>query len=93
MRLMETGRGRKGPLDDRTLGPTGTWEHVEDVKGGQPDGGRQAGLARGTPLGHLAWEGSTDERWRLVGRGAVQVDGCSTTGREGGGKKKAQRDR
>ena len=29
----EAGRGRKGPLDGRTLGPIGTWEQVEDGKG------------------------------------------------------------
>ena len=51
VRVKEEGRGRKGPLDGRTLGPTGTWAQVKDGKGGQPKWGRQAWLARRTPLG------------------------------------------
>ena len=39
--MMEAGIGRKGPLDGRKLGPTGTWAQVEDGKGGQPDGGKE----------------------------------------------------
>ena len=31
--LMEAGRGRKGPSCRKILGPTGTWEQVEDGKG------------------------------------------------------------
>ena len=45
VRLMERVRGRKVPMDGRTLGTTGTWEQVEDGKRGQPDGGRQERLA------------------------------------------------
>ena len=63
-----------------------------DGKGGHPDGGRQARLARGTPLGRPAWEGSVDERWRPAGGSAVQVDSRSETGRERGDKKRVQRE-
>ena len=42
MRLMEAVRGRKGPPDGITLGPTGTWAPVEAGKGGERDGGRKA---------------------------------------------------
>ena len=40
VRLMEAGRGRKGPPEGRTLGPTGNWEQVEEGKGGEMDEGR-----------------------------------------------------
>ena len=53
--------------------------------GGKPDGGRQARLARGTPLGQPAWEGSKEERWRPAGGSAVQVDGRYATRRARGG--------
>ena len=43
MRLMEAGRGRKGPLERRTLGLTWNWSHVEDGKGGNRTG--EAGRA------------------------------------------------
>ena len=82
VRLMESGRVRKVPLDCITLGLTSTCAQVEDGKGVQPDGVPQARLARGTPLGRLAWEGSADERWRRSVSIAVQVDGCSATGQE-----------
>ena len=38
MKVMETGRGRKGTPDGITLGMTGTWAQVEDGKGGQLTG-------------------------------------------------------
>ena len=38
VRLMEAGRGRKGPLDGRDLGLAGTWAQVEDGKGGNRTG-------------------------------------------------------
>ena len=59
--MMGAGRGRKGHLVRITLGTTGTWELVEDGKGGKPEKGRQALLARGTPLVRPAWEVSADE--------------------------------
>ena len=84
MRVMEAVRGSKGTLVRRTLGLTSTWAQVKDRKRGEKDGGRQARLARGTPLGRLAWEGSTDEQWRLAGESAVQANGRSATGQERG---------
>ena len=61
--------------------------------GGQPDRGRQAQIARGTPSGRPEGEGSADKRWRTTGGTAVQVDGRSTTGRERGGKKRVKIER
>ena len=81
-------RGRKGTLEGRNLGPTGTWAQFKDGKGGKTDGVRQARLARGTPLGCPEWEGCTDERWCLAGGSAIQVDGRSAIRRERGGKKR-----
>ena len=49
MRMTETGRGRKGHLDGRTLRPTRNWAHVEEGEGGKPDGGRQTHILQGTP--------------------------------------------
>ena len=62
---------------------SGAWAQVEDGKGGQLDGGRQALLAQGTPLGLPEWERNVDKRWQPAGGSAVQkkVDGRSTTGR------------
>ena len=34
MRLMETGRGKKEPLDGRNMGMTGIYAQVEDGKRG-----------------------------------------------------------
>ena len=42
MRLMDTGRGRKGTTEAITLGPKGTWAQAEYDKGGKPEGVRQA---------------------------------------------------
>ena len=84
MRLMDAGRGRKGPFDGRTLGLSETWEQVEDGNDGKPDRGRQARLSRGTPFGRSTWEGITDEWWRRAGGSAIQVVSCSATGRERG---------
>ena len=86
MWLMQSYIGKKGTLDGRTLGLTGTWEQVEDEQGEQPDGGRQARLARGPPLGRPSWKGSADERCRPADRSAVQVDGRSAPGQERGEK-------
>ena len=44
-------------------------------------------------LGLLAWEGSADQWWRLTSGGAVQVYGCSTSRRYGGGEAGAKRER
>ena len=44
MKFMESGRWRKVPLDGRTPGPTGTWEQVEDSKGGNHTGEGRHGL-------------------------------------------------
>ena len=82
--MMEAGRGSKGPMDDRTLGPTGTWEQVKDGKGEQSDRGSKVRIVQGTPLGRLAGEESADERWRPAGGSAVQVDGRSANGQERG---------
>ena len=38
VRLMEAGRGSKGPLYGRTMGPAGTWAEVYDGKGGNQSG-------------------------------------------------------
>ena len=87
MSLMKSGRGREGPLGGMTLGLIGTWAQVEDGKGEHLGGVKQACLAQGTPLGGPTWEGSVDkQRWMAVGS-AVQLEGCSATGREGGGGK------
>ena len=85
MRVMESEREKKGPLDGRTLGLTGTWAQVEDNKKVQPDGRRHARLVRGTHLGRPAWEGSVDQRWRPAGRSAIQVDSCPATGQDRAG--------
>ena len=74
---METGRGREGTMDERTLGPTGAWAQVEEGKARQKYWLNQARIAQGTSLG--AWEGSVDERWRPEGEVAIQVDGRSVT--------------
>ena len=44
MRVIKAGIGRKIPLDRITLGPTGTWEQVEDSKGGGAIGRRKSGM-------------------------------------------------
>ena len=84
---MESGRGRKGPPEGKTLGPTGTLAQVNNSKGGKLDGRRQAQLARGNPLGRPEWEGSTDEQWRPAYGSVIQVDSRSATGRERGREK------
>ena len=43
MRLREADRGKKGPLDGRTLGMIGTWVQVEGSKGGA-NGRGKAGI-------------------------------------------------
>ena len=92
LRVIESGKGRKGPLYGRTLGSTRTWAQVEDGRGGgQPDGGWQAWLAKGTSLGHPAWEGSADGHWQPAGGSALKVDSFSATRRERGWKKRMQR--
>ena len=48
MRVVESGRGRKGYLDGINLGPTGTWVQIKDSKGGGTDGVSQTRLAKGT---------------------------------------------
>ena len=47
---MEAGRGREGPLYRITLGLTGTWEQVEDCKGGNRTGEGRHGF-----LEELLW--------------------------------------
>ena len=87
---MEEGIGRKGPLDGRTPSLTGTWEQVEDGKGGGMDVVRQAQARARNYLGRPAWEGSADERWRPAGEGDVHVDGRSATGRNGWGRSRCK---
>ena len=82
--MMESGRGRKGPSDGRTPGPTGTWAQVKDGKGGESDEGRWSQACTRDSLSRREWEVISDKRWRLTGGGAVQVDGRSTPGRYGG---------
>ena len=48
--MMEAGRGRKGPLYTRNLGPTGTWAQVKDRKGGN-----QKGEGRHSSCEELLW--------------------------------------
>ena len=55
-------------------------------KGGQPYKGRQSQACAGNSSVLPSWEGSANERWRLVGGGANQVDGCSAPVRVGGGR-------
>ena len=58
---------------------------------GQLDEGRQTQAHAKNSLGCPAGEESADERWRLAGGGAVQVDGRSAPGRDGGGESGAKR--
>ena len=89
MRVVETGRGRKSPLDERTLVPTETWAPFKDGKGGQWIGEDRNG-SREVLLWDTTWEGSADKRWRPAGRGTVHVYGRSAIGRDGG-KERVQR--
>ena len=50
VRVMEAVRRRKGPFDIRNIGLTWTWAQIKEIKWGQPDGGREERLARGTLL-------------------------------------------
>ena len=50
-----------------------TWVRFKDGKGGKPDGEVSHRIAQVTPLGRPEEEGSANERWRLGGKGAVQV--------------------
>ena len=45
VRVMDSGRGRKGPLDGINMWSTRTWEQVEEGKGGKPEDVRQAWIA------------------------------------------------
>ena len=88
VRSMEAGRGRKGtsdgitPGDDRDLRAGQGWK-----RGGKHTRDIRHRLAQRTPCGRPAREVSTDERWRLVGGGAVQVDGRSAPRQVGGEKR------
>ena len=44
-------------------------------------------LAKGTPCGFSARDVSAEDQWRLVGGGAVQVDGRSVPRQVGGEKR------
>ena len=68
MRLMESGRGRKGTLDRRNLGLTGNWAQVEDGKGGN-----QMGEDRHILREELFWSA-----WH--GREAQMIDGGQQMG-------------
>ena len=61
------------------------------TKGGQPDKVRQTQARARNSLGCPAGEESADERWRPAGGGAVQVDGRSAPGRDGGGESGTKR--
>ena len=92
--MVEAGRERKGPLDGRTLRTTGTLLYrLRMEKGGQLGEGRQTQARARNSLGCPAGEESVDKRWRPVGGGAVQVDGCSAPVRDGVGEAGAKRNR
>ena len=73
--------GRENPK-----GRQGPGRRSRTAKGGKPDEGRQSQAHERNSVGRPAWEESADERWRPAGGGAVQVDGRSAPGRDGGGR-------
>ena len=70
-------RQAEGGRDPRTGEPLGT---IGQKRGGKIIRGVSHRLARGTPWGGPAREGSANERWRLAGGAAIQVDGGSAPG-------------
>ena len=55
-------------------------------RGGRRTGERRHRLVRETPLGFPVGDESADKWWRPAGGVAVQVDVCSATGRDRGGR-------
>ena len=82
--LREVGRGRKGNPDGRTMGPTGTWYQVEGGKVRKPDEGRKAQACTRNSFGTTGRGGKCRRAVAAGGRGIVQVDGFSVSGKEGG---------
>ena len=62
-------------------------------KWGELEEGRQTQARMRNSLGSPAGEESADKRWRPAGRGAVQADGRSAPGKDGGGEAGAKRER
>ena len=72
--------GRENPGVDR-----GLITQVEDDKGGATGRGKSYTGSCEELLGMTSREESADKRWRLAVRGAVQVEGLSAPGLDGGG--------
>ena len=84
VRLRESVRGRTGPLDRITLGPTGTWAQVKGIKMGQSYGGSQAQAQVRNPFGPAGRVGKRIQAVLVVGGGVVHVDSRSAPKQEWG---------
>ena len=90
---MGTGRGRTVPLDRITLGRTGNWAHVEDLKGGA-SGRRKVGVARVRNSFGPPGMGEKRRRAVAVGGPGSRPGGQSLRDRlRGGSRNRLQRER
>ena len=90
--MRESGRGRKGPPDRRTLGPTGTLEQVESNKGGQPDRGRTAHARARNSFGKAAMGGKCRRVVEACRRGSCTGGRLLHDRARWGGKKRVKRE-
>ena len=90
--MIEAVRGRKVPLDGRTMGPIGTWKQVDDGKGGN-----RAGEIRHGSREELLWaECHGREAQTISGGGRAGAPSRWTVdpqpGKRRGGKERVQRE-